>query len=99
MSSNFEDKNLTRESMLQHAAKGLREQFQTVVFENDRHLRSIKFEVARRQTGTPDVTYIRSLLEYDGELEAALAKIRSSYPFQAREEGGLEPTAKVLYDS
>ena len=96
MSSNFEDKNLTRESMLQHAAKGLREQFQTVVFENDRHLRSIKFEVARRQTGTPDVTYIRSLLEYDGELEAALAKIRSSYPFQAREEGGLEPTAKVL---
>jgi pimeloyl-ACP methyl ester carboxylesterase len=91
MSSNFDNKNLTRESLLQRAAAGLQEQFQSVVFQNDRHLRSLRFAVT-----TEASISIRGLLEYDGDLEDALEKIRPVYAFQTRSRDGLEPTARLI---
>jgi len=91
MSSNFDNKNLTKESLVLKAAAALQKQFKFVVFQNDRHVRSIRFAIAGPTIEGPDSIGIRGLLEYDGDLEDALEKIRPIYVFQTRTLGGLDP--------
>lgn len=94
MSNNFDRRDLTREYMLQRAAAELREQLQKVLFLNDRHIRSIRFEVAKVSVEPSELPGIRGLIEYDGDLENVLQKLRSSYVVQLKKASGLQPNSR-----
>lgn len=96
MSSSFDNKNATRDSLAQKAALGLQEQFYNVVFHQDRQFRSIRFAVQDATNEEPVSIAIRGLLEYDGDVETALERIRQSYAIQVREINELEPMTRVL---
>lgn len=96
MSSSFDNENATRESLAQKAAFGLQEQFYNVVFHQDRQFRSIRFAVQDATNEESVSIAIRGLLEYDGDVETALERIRQSYAIQVREINELEPMTRVL---
>lgn len=96
MSSSFDNKNSTGESLAQKAAFGLQEQFYNVVFHQDRQFRSIRFAVQDATNEESASIAIRGLLEYDGDVETALERIRQSYAIQVREINELEPMTRVL---
>ena len=68
--------------MLQEAARNLQQQLRSVIFENDKQVRSIRFSVDnKRSTGGSDTCLIGSM-DYEGDLNEAIEKIGLSYPLQ-----------------
>jgi len=68
--------------MLQEAARNLQQQLRSVIFENDKQVRSIRFSVdSKRSTEGSDTCLIGSM-DYEGDLDEAIEKVRLSYPLQ-----------------
>jgi pimeloyl-ACP methyl ester carboxylesterase len=87
MSNDFSNDPGIEKSLLQQTALSLQNQFRDVVFEQDRRVHHIRFEIrespASSETshGAPSLE-IFGRLEFEGDLEDALETIRRSYPLE-----------------
>lgn len=68
--------------MLQEAARNLQQQLRSVIFENDKLVRSIRIFVDRKRSMDGSDTCLVGSMDYEGDLGEAVEKVRLSYPLQ-----------------
>ncbi len=82
MSSDFAQSPLLKKGLLQQAAIALQTQFRSVIFDSDKRVQSIRFEVHETPTASVPQLEIVGQLEFEGDLDEVLGALRPSYPFQ-----------------
>jgi pimeloyl-ACP methyl ester carboxylesterase len=87
MSSDFTDSPSIKKGLLQQAAIALQTQFRRVIFDADKRVHNIRFEVHETPTASTPHLEIVGQLEFEGELEEVLDALRPSYPFQIVSSG------------
>ena len=93
MSSEYAEDPAVIKNVLQQTAVALEEQFRSVIFDQDRRVENIHFEVRSTQTQSCGFE-ILGRVEFQGDLEEVLGLLRPSYPFQVVQASGSgsEPT-------
>jgi hypothetical protein len=100
MSNKSSDQNSVRFAMLQEAARNLQQQLRSVIFENDKQVRSIRFSVDNKRSTDGSDTCLIGSMDYEGDLNEAIEKVRLSYPLQIlatdSRETGIERVEAML---
>ncbi|MFO1065274.1 MAG: hypothetical protein U0892_15520 [Pirellulales bacterium] len=96
MSDNPSGEEMLRQSLVQHAAAGLEDQFRSTVFLDDKNLRSVRFHLKNSVVEGRSTQAIFGLLEYEGDVESALTRIRQAYPFQVLKQDNPDPGSRRI---